>query len=169
MSLSAKEKEWAYDQWCKGYTQEEVAEALFVCKKTVQRALRGRKKVKPVLVYPGFNPDYETSQPTSDSKTISSEEYCELVRETDELRQKLAWYEQAEAEGRLVICPEKLYDLMFDECSPEKAYITEYKTEGPFIAFAGDYIAPEEIGETIFLTREEAEQKLKAQIERAAQ
>lgn len=78
-----------------------------------------------------------------------------------ELQGKLAQYKQAEAEGRLVICPDKLYDLMFDECSPEEAYITEYKTEGLYISFAGDYIAPEEIGGTVFLTREDAEAALK--------
>lgn len=53
--LSRKEIEWAYDQWCNGYTKEEIADALFVCAKTVSRALAGKPKVKPVLVYPGLN------------------------------------------------------------------------------------------------------------------
>lgn len=91
-------------------------------------------------------------QPTIDPETLP------IVKE---LREKLARYEQAEAERRLAICPDKLYDLMFDECSPEEAYITEHKTDGLFIAFAGDYIAPEEIGESVFLTHEDAETALK--------
>lgn len=75
---------------------------------------------------------------------------------------KLSWYEKAEQEGRLVVVPDKLYDLLYDEEAPEKSYITEYNTDGIGIKFAGDYIKPDEIGETVFLTREEAEAALKA-------
>lgn len=90
--------------------------------------------------------------PTIDSETLP------IVRE---LRAKLARYEKAEAEGRLVIVPEKLYDLVYDELAPDKSYITEYSTEGGSIAFAGDYVPVSEIGRTVFRTREEAEAALK--------
>ena len=50
--LDWKQKEWAYDQWCNGKTQQEIADALNVSIKTVSRALHGRPKIKPVLMYP---------------------------------------------------------------------------------------------------------------------
>lgn len=50
-SLTHKEKEWAYEQWCKGYTLVEVAAAMNVCSKTIERAIHGRPRIKPVLVY----------------------------------------------------------------------------------------------------------------------
>lgn len=50
--LNWKQKEWAYDQWCNGKTQQEIADALNVSIKTVSRALHGRPKIKPVLMYP---------------------------------------------------------------------------------------------------------------------
>ena len=50
--LDWKQKEWAYDQWCNGKTQEQIADALNVSIKTVSRALHGRPKIKPVLMYP---------------------------------------------------------------------------------------------------------------------
>lgn len=49
--LSHKQKEWAYTQWCLGYTQTQIAEAFNVCVKTVQRAIHGRPKIRPILVY----------------------------------------------------------------------------------------------------------------------
>ena len=49
--LDWKQKEWAYDQWCNGKTQEQIADALNVSIKTVSRALHGRPKIKPVLMY----------------------------------------------------------------------------------------------------------------------
>lgn len=86
---------------------------------------------------------------------------CHEIETRKELEQKLARYEKAEKEGRLVIAPDKLYDLVYDELSPEESYITEHSTEGVAIKFAGDYIRPDELGETVFLTREEAEAALK--------
>ena len=50
-ALTHKEKEWAYEQWCKGYTLVEVAAAMNVCSKTIERAIHGRPRIKPVLVY----------------------------------------------------------------------------------------------------------------------
>ena len=49
--LSWKEREWAYDQWCDGKTQAQIADALNVSVKTISRALHGRPKIKPVLTY----------------------------------------------------------------------------------------------------------------------
>ena len=49
--LTYKEKEWAYDKWCLDYTQMQIADALHVCDKTVCRALKGRKRIRPILIY----------------------------------------------------------------------------------------------------------------------
>lgn len=32
-ALTSKEIEWAYQKWCEGYTQQQIADALFVCEK----------------------------------------------------------------------------------------------------------------------------------------
>lgn len=52
-ALSDKQKEWAYEKWCLGYTQLQIAEALYVCEKTVQRALKNRPRIRPILIYKG--------------------------------------------------------------------------------------------------------------------
>lgn len=49
--LNRKQREWAYTKWCEGYTLEQIAEALFVCSKTVQRAIHGRPRIRPILKY----------------------------------------------------------------------------------------------------------------------
>ena len=49
--LSHKEREWAYTKWCEGYTQIQIAEALNVSYKTVQRALAGKPRIRPILEY----------------------------------------------------------------------------------------------------------------------
>ena len=51
--LSLDEQEWAYEKWCAGYTQTEIAKALFVSHTTIGRVLAGRKKEKAPLVYEG--------------------------------------------------------------------------------------------------------------------
>lgn len=51
--LSREEKEWAYKKWCEGYTQNQIADALFVSKKTIQRAINGRPRIRPVLKFNG--------------------------------------------------------------------------------------------------------------------
>ena len=55
--LSEDETQWAYEKWCEGYTQQQIADALFVCRQTINGALRGQKKpkpcTKPKLVYTG--------------------------------------------------------------------------------------------------------------------
>lgn len=49
--LSHAQKEWAYAKWCEGYTLEQIADALYVCTKTVRRAIRGRPRIRPILKY----------------------------------------------------------------------------------------------------------------------
>ena len=49
--LSPEEIEWAYEKWCLGYSQEEIAKVLYVHPNTISYAFRGRKKQKPPLVY----------------------------------------------------------------------------------------------------------------------
>lgn len=43
--------EWAYDMWCLGYTQQQIGDAMGVCKKTVGNMLRGKTRIRPKLVY----------------------------------------------------------------------------------------------------------------------
>lgn len=49
--MSPKQKEWAYRQWCIGYPFAEIAEALGLATKTVQKALKHRPRVRPTLIY----------------------------------------------------------------------------------------------------------------------
>lgn len=49
--LSHRQKEWAYTKWCEGYTYYQIAEALNVCTKTIQRAIGDRPRIRAVLVY----------------------------------------------------------------------------------------------------------------------
>lgn len=54
--LTKKQVEWAYDKWCLGYTQMQIADALNVCEKTIQRALKGKPRIRPILQYQENNP-----------------------------------------------------------------------------------------------------------------
>ncbi len=49
--LNHKQREWAYQKYCEGYTQSEIAEALYVSTKTVLRAIHGRPRIKAALEY----------------------------------------------------------------------------------------------------------------------
>ena len=51
--LTKEDEEWAYQKWCEGYTQQQIAEALYVCEKTVQRSLKNKPRIRPILVYDG--------------------------------------------------------------------------------------------------------------------
>ena len=51
--LSREKIEWAYTKWCEGYTQQQIADALFVCKKTIARVLKGKPRIRPILTYDG--------------------------------------------------------------------------------------------------------------------
>ena len=50
-ALDNKQREWAYTKWCEGRTQLEIAMALNVCTKTVNRAIGSRPRIRPVLEY----------------------------------------------------------------------------------------------------------------------
>ena len=49
--LSDQQKAWAYEQYCNGYTMNEIAEALFVSYHTVYNAIAGRPRIKKPLHY----------------------------------------------------------------------------------------------------------------------
>lgn len=49
--LNHKQREWAYRKWCEGHTIRQIADALFVCTKTVIRAIDGRPRIRPILKY----------------------------------------------------------------------------------------------------------------------
>jgi hypothetical protein len=51
-ALSQKQKFWAYEKWCEGYTLMQIADALDVCEKTIRRAIHGRPRIRPILKYP---------------------------------------------------------------------------------------------------------------------
>lgn len=48
--LDWKDKEWVYEQWCNGYTQAEIADAIGCNLKTIQRFLCKKQKIKKPLV-----------------------------------------------------------------------------------------------------------------------
>ena len=50
-ALSDHQKAWAYEQYCNGYTMNEIAEALFVSYGTVFNAIAGRPRIKKPLYY----------------------------------------------------------------------------------------------------------------------
>lgn len=49
--LTDKQIEWAYRKWCEGYTQTEIAKALYVCTSTICRCIAGRDRVREELKY----------------------------------------------------------------------------------------------------------------------
>lgn len=51
LALTKEQIEWAYDKWCLGYTQRQIADALYVCEKTIQRVLKGKPRIRPILEY----------------------------------------------------------------------------------------------------------------------
>lgn len=49
--LTDDEIKWAYERWCEGHTQKQIADALYVCPMTVHNALRDKRRIRPVLHY----------------------------------------------------------------------------------------------------------------------
>lgn len=49
--ISNIQKEWAYSKWCEGYTQQQIAEALNCSHRTIQHAIGGRPRIRPILIY----------------------------------------------------------------------------------------------------------------------
>lgn len=55
--LTNKERAWAYEMWCVGYTLVQIAEALGVSDMTIKRSFKqhGLVRIRPVLKLPeGF-------------------------------------------------------------------------------------------------------------------
>lgn len=54
-ALTQTQIEWAYKQWCLGYTLKQIADALEVSSRTISREFEklGRPRVRPKLVYGG--------------------------------------------------------------------------------------------------------------------
>lgn len=50
-TLTEAQKEWAYKQYCKGYTQAEIAVALYCSPITINHAIAGRPRIKKPLHY----------------------------------------------------------------------------------------------------------------------
>ena len=48
-ALTKEQEKWAYDKWCVGYSHEEIAVALFVSSRTIERTLCNKVKVKTTL------------------------------------------------------------------------------------------------------------------------
>ena len=51
LALDKSQIEWAYEKWCIGYTQLQIAEALNVCEMTIRRALKNKERIRPILKY----------------------------------------------------------------------------------------------------------------------
>lgn len=49
--LTFQQRKWAYEMWCLGYTQKQIANALYVCEKTIQRVLKNKPRIRPILTY----------------------------------------------------------------------------------------------------------------------
>ena len=51
--MTKHEEEWAYAKWCESYTQRQIADALYVCERTVRRSLKNKPRIRPILKYDG--------------------------------------------------------------------------------------------------------------------
>ncbi len=108
------------------------------------------------------------------SKDKLTGKYCRGVFEATACVEKLAEYENAEEEGRLVVLPCKVGDVLY---KPTRSFVSEYKVR--FIEVSscnclflhtsvvkgindsGETFKEDDIGKTVFLTKEEAEKALK--------
>ena len=95
------------------------------------------------------NSDGSVSQPTD-------------LRWADALS-KLADYEDAEEQGRLVILPEKLYDFYDWDVTGVRYYDSKVQAYCVRHEQTESIIYGREIGNTVFLSREEAEAALKGE------
>ena len=101
----------------------------------------------------GFNPNIET--------------VVNLTRERDALKYLLQEYKDLEEQGRLIKLPCKVGAIVY-RIANKKVYdwgevikFEIYEDEIWVVDDSDNYFAPEDIGKTVFLTREEAEAKLK--------
>lgn len=49
--LTKKEIAAAYKAYNEGADQDQIADAMHVCKRTIQRSFGGRKRIRPTLIY----------------------------------------------------------------------------------------------------------------------
>jgi DNA-binding transcriptional regulator LsrR (DeoR family) len=49
--LTDDEIKWAYEKWCDGYTQQQIADALYVSRVTVYNYLKDKQRIRPALHY----------------------------------------------------------------------------------------------------------------------
>ena len=112
---------------------------------------------------------------------ISCSTYCDLCSQgggnceyVSEMIKKLAEYENAEEEGKLVVLPCKVGDVLY---KPTRSFVSEYEVR--FIEVSscnclflhtsvvkgindsGETFKEDDIGKKVFLTKEEAEKALK--------
>lgn len=50
-ALNHEQIEWAYQKRCEGYTQQQIADALFVDERTIRRMINSRPRIRPILKY----------------------------------------------------------------------------------------------------------------------
>lgn len=79
--LTAEQKEWAYTKWCEGYTKNQIAESLFVSTKTIDRAFKGRARIRPILVYKDYKKSYSRKRMTNSEKikNMQTQELAEFL------------------------------------------------------------------------------------------
>ena len=63
--LTSEEKDWAYQKWCEGYTKNQIASALFVSTKTIDRAFKGRARIRLTLVHKDYIKSYSRKKMTN--------------------------------------------------------------------------------------------------------
>lgn len=68
--LNKKEIAAAYKAWCEGAEQDQIAEALHVCKRTIQRSFEGRKRIRPTLIY---------NKKTKQTKYVYDQSKCQHI------------------------------------------------------------------------------------------
>lgn len=93
-----------------------------------------------------------------------------MTKDCEKAIDKLARYEDAEEQGRLIVLPCKLWDALYDVYTGDirHHYVTEFSTRGKgidiqvsdFYAVGGCYCHASDIGKTVFLSLEEAEKEL---------
>jgi ribosomal protein S27E len=71
--LNDRERKWAYQQWCIGYTLVQIADALNCNEKTVRRAFKshGLPRIRPILIAPP-----EVVKPSADTVSVVRCKVC---------------------------------------------------------------------------------------------
>lgn len=79
--LTSEQKEWAYRKWCEGYTKNQIASALFVSTKTIDRAFKSKVRIRPILVYKDYKKSYSRKRMTNSEKikNMQTQELAEFL------------------------------------------------------------------------------------------